>query len=53
MIAFEFIYICILQSGGKVATAVSIAISSVLVEEIQFTATAAWKVEGMTVVILH
>ena len=53
MIAFEFIYICILQSGGKVATAVSIAISSVLVEEIQFTATAAWKVDRTIIVISH
>ena len=39
--AFESVYICILQSEGKIATAVSIAISSALVEKIQSTATAA------------
>ena len=53
MRAFESVYICTLQSGGRVATAVSTAISSTLVEEIQSTTTAAWKVEETTVVVSH
>ncbi len=42
---------CTVQSGGRVATAIGIVMSSALVEEIQSTATAAWKVEGTTVLI--
>ncbi len=42
---------CTVQSGGRVVTVVSITMSSALVEEIQSTTTATWKVEGTTVVI--
>ena len=41
------------QSEGRVVTAVSTAISSALVKEIQFTAIAAWNVEGATILVSH
>ena len=42
---------CIVKSKEKVVTVVITVMSLALIEEIQFTATAAWKVEGTTVII--
>ncbi len=53
IIAFETVYICILQSKGRVVTAVITAISLDLVKENQSTATVDWKVEEMVVLISY